>query len=86
MPTYDYRCKDCENTFERFTKVAEMNDPQTCPKCSGTNSEKFIGGAPGLTDSFSLGRIKPDSDFRARMAEIHKNTPGSILNKTSRWV
>lgn len=34
MPTYEYKCKECENRFERFQK---MTDPAVteCPECGG---------------------------------------------------
>lgn len=86
MPLYDYRCLDCEHTFEKQVKLANADEKQECPKCAAMNSEKFIGGAPGLTDSFSLGRIKPPEEFRNKLQEIHKKTFGSKLNETCRWV
>jgi len=34
MPTYVYRCKDCEHQFETIQKMTEK--PLTeCPKCKG---------------------------------------------------
>jgi putative FmdB family regulatory protein len=34
MPTYQYRCEECEKTFERTETMAEHDvaEPQ-CPKC-----------------------------------------------------
>jgi putative FmdB family regulatory protein len=35
MPTYHYRCSDCEHSFDFFQKFAD--DPLTeCPECGGT--------------------------------------------------
>jgi putative FmdB family regulatory protein len=35
MPTYHYRCSDCEHSFDFFQKFAD--DPLTeCPECKGT--------------------------------------------------
>ena len=36
MPTYQYRCEECEKTFERTETMAEHDvvKPQ-CPKCGG---------------------------------------------------
>lgn len=86
MPIYDYRCRDCDEAFEKNVKMAEMNDPQECPHCGAMDTFKFIGGAPGLTDSFSLGRIKPPADFRNRLQEIHKSNPGSQMHTMSRYI
>ena len=34
MPTYQYRCEECEKTFERIETMAEHDvaEPR-CPKC-----------------------------------------------------
>jgi putative FmdB family regulatory protein len=35
MPTYQYQCDDCGNSFEQFQKFSD--DPLTvCPACEGT--------------------------------------------------
>ena len=48
MPTYDYRCKKCGKTFEKFQS---MSDPllKKClrPKCGGA-VERLIGAGAGL--------------------------------------
>ena len=34
MPTYGYKCRACEHTFETFQKITD--DPiQECPECKG---------------------------------------------------
>lgn len=34
MPTYVYRCKNCEHQFETFQRITE--DPvKECPECTG---------------------------------------------------
>ncbi len=34
MPTYDYKCLDCNHTFEEFQKMTD--EPlQNCPICKG---------------------------------------------------
>ena len=41
MPTYDYKCLDCNYTFEEFQKMTD--DPlEVCPKCKG-NLKRLIG-------------------------------------------
>jgi putative FmdB family regulatory protein len=37
VPTYQYRCEDCQETFERTETMAEHDaaKPQ-CPKCGST--------------------------------------------------
>ncbi len=48
MPTYNYRCKSCDHTFEAFHSMSA--EPLTeCPevKCDGT-VEKQIGAGSGV--------------------------------------
>lgn len=34
MPTYEYRCEDCGETFQRMETVAEHEEAKpSCPKC-----------------------------------------------------
>lgn len=86
MPTYDYRCSKCGNTWERILKIAEKNLPvdEPCPHCQETGGvESFIGGAPLFGDPVRLGRIKPDNGFKEVLQKVHERTPGSQLNQTS---
>jgi putative FmdB family regulatory protein len=32
MPTYEFRCKDCDTTFEERRPMSESNAPATCPE------------------------------------------------------
>jgi putative FmdB family regulatory protein len=34
MPTYEYKCKQCGNTFEKFQSITE-NPIKNCKKCEG---------------------------------------------------
>jgi len=44
MPTYEYRCPECGNEFEKFGR---MSDPpvQECPRCNAEAQRKISGGA-----------------------------------------
>jgi putative FmdB family regulatory protein len=43
MPTYEYRCKDCNQKFELILSYQEYeNTPVTCPLCNGSNPERII--------------------------------------------
>jgi putative FmdB family regulatory protein len=44
MPTYEYRCPECGNEFEKFGR---MSDPpvQECPKCHAEAQRRISGGA-----------------------------------------
>ncbi len=46
MPTYDYRCLECETEFEKFQGITE--DPiKECPECTG-KVKRLIGAGAGL--------------------------------------
>jgi putative FmdB family regulatory protein len=46
MPTYDYKCLECENIFEEFQKITD--EPlKECPKCGG-GVRRLISGGAGL--------------------------------------
>jgi putative FmdB family regulatory protein len=35
MPLYDYACQPCAWREERHVKLADFDQPQTCPRCNG---------------------------------------------------
>jgi putative FmdB family regulatory protein len=44
MPTYEYRCSKCEESFEFFQKISE--EPiRECPVCKGELKRVISGGA-----------------------------------------
>jgi putative FmdB family regulatory protein len=84
MPTYDYRCLDCDHVFDKLVKMSEMNNGQECPECSSTNSQKFIGGAPTFGDAFRMGILQPPDGFKDRLKEIAKTNPK--IKDTSNYI
>ena len=46
MPTYDYRCLDCEVQFEKFQGINEPHIEE-CPECNG-KVKRLIGAGAGL--------------------------------------
>ena len=46
MPTYDYFCKKCQNTFEYFQSMSDST-LEKCPKCNN-NVRRLISGCIGL--------------------------------------
>lgn len=44
MPTYDYRCLDCQKRFEIFMTYAEYGEkPVCCPACDSEQVRRRIG-------------------------------------------
>lgn len=47
MPTYDYKCEHCNNTFEFFQSMKD--DPMTlCPECGHNTLKKLVSMPAGL--------------------------------------
>jgi putative FmdB family regulatory protein len=47
MPTYDYKCEHCNNTFEFFQSMKD--DPMTlCPECGHEALKKLVSMPAGL--------------------------------------
>ncbi len=73
MPNYDYKCLDCNNTFEIFQKMTD--EPLViCPKCGG-NLKRLIGTGSGPIfkgNGFYQTDYKNKSKSPTR--EISKNT------------
>lgn len=47
MPVFDYRCKDCGNTFEVIILSSATNT--SCPSCGSINTEKTISSSYVVT-------------------------------------
>ena len=84
MPTYDYKCDKCENTFEVFQSFSE--DPLTdCPdkECSGP--VKKIFSAPGISFKGS-GFYKNDSrssSSKTSTSQAPKSSPDDSKSSDS---
>jgi putative FmdB family regulatory protein len=62
MPLYEYRCQDCQATFEVLRPFSQADAPAACPHCHGERSERalsrcaaFSRGADGSTASVGGG-------------------------------
>ena len=47
MPTYDYECKACGHTFEKFQPIT-ASPVRTCPKCRKRRVKRLIGTGAGI--------------------------------------
>ncbi|MCG9126579.1 zinc ribbon domain-containing protein [Candidatus Poribacteria bacterium] len=80
MPTYDYRCLECETEFEKFQGITE--DPiEECPECNG-KVKRLIGAGAGLIFKGSGFYITDyRSDGYKESAKKDKNTPSNKSEK-----
>jgi putative FmdB family regulatory protein len=54
MPTYNYKCNECNTKYEIFHKVKENPDDVICPSCNSKSSKKLITAANiGVTSNHS---------------------------------
>lgn len=42
MPTYEYKCKDCDSTFSMLQPIWARRKGAKCPGCGGENTERLI--------------------------------------------
>jgi putative FmdB family regulatory protein len=43
VPTYEYRCRDCANVFDRIESLSEHGARvPKCPKCNSRNVEQVL--------------------------------------------
>lgn len=53
MPIYDYRCEECQCTFEAVRKLSENSSTVPCQKCDGLAKKQI--SAPNLASAGSHG-------------------------------
>ena len=71
MPTYDYRCTACSNTWEEWQSI-KAPATKKCPKCGKPKAERVIGPGAGLLfkgSGFYITDYRSDSYKKAAKAE-----------------
>jgi putative FmdB family regulatory protein len=44
MPTYEYVCRKCDQTFSRIERISEHGEKKVkCPACKSTRVEQVFG-------------------------------------------
>ena len=83
MPYYDFECSECNNYWEEFQTIANMDAPlnESCPSCYKVGYVIRLVGSPRQVDPVRLestkGRLKPTSDFTEGKTRIKKKHPAS---------
>ena len=45
MPTYEYRCRSCQQTFTQHEKISEHDaSSAVCPNCRSRDVERIMSG------------------------------------------
>ena len=77
MPTYAYRCKKCENIFEKFSSISARKDPEqeACPNCNELNCvEQTLTEAPKLVSDSKDIHTRAGTEFNNRLKQIKKGS------------
>lgn len=76
MPTYDYKCTECNHIFEEFQKMTD--EPlEVCPSCKG-KLKRLIGA--GITPIFK-GSGFYQTDYKKSTSEVKSNKPAPKTEK-----
>jgi putative FmdB family regulatory protein len=63
MPIYEYRCEDCDSSFETLVQAGQHDEPQ-CPSCMGV---KIVREMSVFASRGGNGDAKPDQSGAAMM-------------------
>ena len=79
MPTYVYKCEECNNIFEENLKYDDRDAPtdHPCQLCGSVICR--IPAMPGFAYD-NVGNKRPDASFNDKLKEIKKAHLGSQLN------
>jgi hypothetical protein len=75
MPFYVFRDKNTGEQFEKLLKISELDQYRL-----DNPHLETVPQAPGLSDPFRLGRMKPSDGFRDVLTKIKDGSPGSQIN------
>lgn len=81
MPLYDFRNKDTGEVFEKMMSISAKEEYLK----ENPNIESMLG-MNALIDPVRLGVRRADNGFKEVLQRIHEKTPGSELNKTSKYI
>lgn len=88
MPTYVYRCEDCEGKFERFLRLKDRKDPQPCEHCKSSNTHTIItscnfvlkgDGWPGKNYRINNQMAEKNRRLDIKQEERKRDAPGMTL-------
>lgn len=86
MPTYEYECKKCQQTFEAFQSIT-AKPLQKCPKCKG-RVRRLIGRGAGIIFKGS-GFYQTDyrsEHYQKRAAEERKSAEPAAGTETKKSI
>ena len=78
MPTYEFRCENCDNRFELFLPIT-AGDPESCPECGQGPIQRLPSLGAGLIfrgSGFYATDHRPESYKKAEKRERDAATEG----------
>jgi len=54
MPIYEYRCRDCNHTFQLLQRVGSQGEGVTCPSCEGEHIERLLSAFASASTGSSM--------------------------------
>ena len=84
MPTYNYKCKDCEYIYEAFQSIKEEKH-KTCPKCKGSVI-RLIGAGAGIVfkgSGFYVTDYRKKDDKKNSKEAKNQKTPSKDKTNSS---
>ncbi len=82
MPTYDYRCDNCEHAFELFQSIT-ASPARKCPQCGKMKLRRLLGTGAGVIfkgSGFYETDYRSDSYRKAADSEKPKSDSSSKDN------
>jgi len=84
MPTYEYSCDNCGNTFEQLQSIT-AKPLRKCPQCGKLKLRRLIGSGAGIIfkgSGFYETDYRSDSYNKARESEKNKTSENKTDAKT----
>lgn len=85
MPTYDYKCKKCDHTWEAFQSI-KAEPIKKCPECGKNQAQRLISGGGGILfkgGGFYETDYRSDSYKKAAKADSEAARPKSDSSSKS---
>ena len=85
MPVYNFECTKCENIFESYQTIKNIDKPlkMACPSCMKNGYLIRLVGSPNLGEPRFLestpGRPKPSEGFNDVLRNMNKTIPGANI-------
>ena len=95
MPTYEYLCDNCENTFEQMQSIT-AKALRKCPQCGKLKLRRLIGSGAGIifkgsgfyetdyrSDSYNKGRESEKTKTSEKKTETQTGAKSEIKSETT---